>query len=113
MNTTGQKNQKIGLPLTMAIIPAALTVLEVAGLIFTINAGHVSNRAYALFIVQVFSVVGLFALPYFCLVFEIIGLISAIRRRKVALIVVIAIELAITIISAICAAACFNIASGI
>lgn len=95
--------KKASLPAVMAVIPAVLAVLEIIGLILTSNAGELGlRRSPALFLMETASVAGIFATPFFCLVFEIIGLVSAVRRRKKAFIIILTAELVLTVLAAIC-----------
>lgn len=87
----------------MAIIPAVLTVLEWAGILLTTFGGKLERTLPGFFAVGLISILGIFALPFFCLVFEIIGLVASIRQKNKAMIIILAAELVITVLAAVCA----------
>lgn len=99
-NPAPEKDKKI-LPIIMAVIPAVLLILELIGLFFTANSEASASHFPGIFFVQFFSIIGIVILPFLSLVFEIIGLIFAVRWKQKPLIVIIAIELGWTVISVI------------
>lgn len=101
MNEPKKRNKGLRLPVTLAVIPAVLTVLEIAGILIT-NSGGAAKNVPGLYFIGVTSVLGLFALPFFCLFFEVIGLIVSVRRKKKALIIITAAEIVITVLAAVC-----------
>ena len=97
MNEPKKRNKGLRLPVTLAVIPAVLTVLEIAGILIT-NSGGAAKNVPGLYFIGVTSVLGLFALPFF----EVIGLIVSVRRKKKALIIITAAEIVITVLAAVC-----------
>lgn len=110
MDNSVQKKKNIKLPVVMAVIPAVLTVLEWAGLLLLSFAGNGGRNIPGYFAVGILSILGFFALPFFCLIFEIIGLVSAIRRKSRVMIIILAIELVITVLASVCAVMFLSVA---
>ena len=110
MDKSVQKKKSVTLPVVMAIIPAALTVLEMTGILLMTFGGNGGRTLPGIFAIGVLAVLGLFSLPFFCLIFEIVGLVSAIRRKSKVMIVILSVELAVTVLAAACAVIFFKFA---
>lgn len=83
----------------MAVIPAALLTLELIGLYLTAGRGGSAIHIPGIFFIQAFSIVGIIALPFLALIFEVIGFVFAVRWKQKPLIIIIAIELGQTFLS--------------
>ena len=67
MDKSVQKKISVTLPVVMAIIPAALTVLEMIGILLMTFGGNGGRTLPGIFAIGVLAVLGLFSLPFFCL----------------------------------------------
>ena len=109
MNSQTQKPRRATLPVVMAVIPEAFFVFNIVGIILMALAGRTNDHQEAvLVLVGIVSLIGVFVLPFISLIFEIIGLVAASKRRLTALKVILIIELVITVIAGIICAVLFS-----